>query len=66
MIKLVKYQNRNGGKVLISKFGEVDIQECGIMIKFPASDNRRPHYAVLMEKDAVQKMVDELLEYLKE
>ncbi len=65
MIRLVKCQNRNGGKVLVAKTHEIEIQECGMLLKFPAADNRKPSYAVLVDDDSVQRIVDKLLNYLK-
>ena len=63
-IKLVKYQNRNGGKVLSANNGEIEMQESGLMIRFQAGDNRKPHHAVLIDNDDVRKMVDTMLVHL--
>ena len=63
-IKLVKYQNRNGGKILVSQHGETEMQDCGLLLKFPAPDNRKPGYAVLVDDESLKVMVDDLLEYL--
>lgn len=65
-ISLVKYQNRNGGKVLLSKNSQIEMQESGLMIKFPAADKRKPHFAVLVDNDSLSNLVDEILEYLQE
>ena len=65
-IKLVKYQNRNGGKVLLSQNCDIEIQECGALLKFPAPDNRKPSYAVLIDKDGVNDLVNKLLGFLVE
>ena len=65
MIKLVKYQNRNGDKVLLSEKCQPEIQDCGLLLKFPAPDNRKPSYAVLVDDDSLREVVDDLLVYLK-
>lgn len=64
MIELVKYQNRNGGKVLLADNGFLNIQECGLMIRFPSDDNRKPHHAVLLDNEEIRRLVDKLLVHL--
>jgi hypothetical protein len=48
----------------MSNIGEIEMQESGLMIKFPSGDNRKPHHAVLIDNDDVRKMVDEMLVHL--
>lgn len=64
MIELVKYQNRNGGKVLLADNGFLNIQECGLMIRFPSDDKRKPHHAVLLDNEEIRRLVDKLLVHL--
>lgn len=64
MIQLVKYM-KGGRKQLLSKVCVLEMQKCGLMLRFPAPDNRKASYAVLVDNDSIRSLVDEMLEYLR-
>jgi len=64
MISLVKHQ-QGDAKKLIAKNGTIEAQPAGILISFREKDGRKSGHAVLIEKDDVKVLIDELLEFLK-
>ena len=65
MIKLVKFKKlRQDEPTLLSSDGYFDIQECGILLKFPGKNKRHPSHAALIDKENVVQLVDELLVFL--
>lgn len=64
MVTLVKYMI-DGRKNLLSKNAEIEMQDCGMLIKFPTSDKRKPSYAVLVDNDSVVELVNTMLKHHK-
>ena len=64
MIGLVK-RRRTQDEQLLSKSGMFAKQDAGVVVRFPASDKRRPDYFVLIEKKDLPRLREICTEVMK-
>lgn len=64
MIRLVKLSAKV--QQLISLKGRVEPNEAGIIIRFDENDGRKPGHAVLIDKDSIENLSHELIDYLEQ